>query len=206
MQCRVCVIDDDPWVCDSLAALFRSRRMTIAAFADPVEFFTFWSSSTLRSMPAALLLDVRMPAMSGIELFAQMRRHGLPRSHAVMFLTGHGDIAMAVEAMRTGAYDFLEKPFSDNSLVDRVLECMAHAEGAQRGAGTQPAFAHANLTPREREIAMRIVVGKTNAAIAAELYVSVRTVEVHRSNLFRKLNIRSAVELVPLLQGQPMPE
>jgi two-component system response regulator DctR len=201
MGCRLCVLDDDPWVRDSLAALFRSRKMTIATFADPMEFLRFWSTSTLRSMPAALLLDVRMPAMSGIELFAQLKRHGLPRSHVVMFLTGHGDIAMAVEAMRAGAYDFLEKPFSDNSLVDRVARGMAHAEAAQSEGGACSALEDAGLTQREREIALCIVRGKTNAGIAAELCVSVRTVEVHRSNLFRKLHIRSAVELVLRLQG-----
>jgi two-component system response regulator DctR len=201
MQPRICLVDDDEWICDSLTALFGSRNLRLSTYRDPALFLESWQGSNLRELPAALIIDIRMPGMSGIELFAQMRQYGLPAHNPVIFLTGHGDIPMAVETVKAGAYDFLEKPFSDNSLVDRVLQALEYAKTMYREEAPPAGAELEALTLREREIAERVVVGKTNAQIAAELFISVRTVEVHRANLFRKLNIRTAVELVPLVSA-----
>ena len=200
MESRICLVDDDESIRDALGSLFRSRRLKLTTYADPERFLSTWLHSDLREVPAALILDVRMPRLSGVELFAQMKQHGLPPNNAVLFLTGHGEIPLAVEAIKGGAYDFLEKPFSDNSLVDRVLQALAHAEALLGSGETRMAQAFAALTPRQREIAERIVAGKTNRMIAAELFISVRTVEVHRAQLFDRLDIHSALELVPFLQ------
>lgn len=195
METRICLIDDDDSIRDSLEALFRSRRLQVSVYADPVRFLSIWKTSELREVPATVVLDVRMPVMSGLEVFRQMRSHGLPEHNAVLFLTGHGDIPLAVEAMKNGAADFLEKPFSDNSLVDRVIMSMRRVEAV---------FAHSSrllglreqLSLREQQIAELIAHGSTNRDIAEKLAISVRTVEVHRAHIFEKLNVKNAIELV----------
>jgi two-component system response regulator DctR len=195
VETRICLIDDDESIRDSLEALFRSRRLQVSVYADPVRFLSIWKTSELREIPATVVLDVRMPVMSGLEVFQQMRSHGLPEHNAVLFLTGHGDIPLAVEAMKNGAADFLEKPFSDNSLVDRVIMSMRRVEAV---------FAHSSrllglreqLSLREQQIAELIAHGSTNRDIAEKLAISVRTVEVHRAHIFEKLNVKNAIELV----------
>jgi len=142
-----------------------------------------------------------MPGISGFELFEQLKKLGLPAHNLVIFLTAHGEISMAVEAIKAGAYDFLEKPFSDNRLVDKVVASMRHAQTVFASEERERLQTNGEaLTVRELEIAERIVAGKTNRSIADELFISVRTVEVHRAKLFYKLDIKSAVELVPLLK------
>jgi two-component system response regulator DctR len=199
MPPRICLVDDDECICDSLSALFSSRNLRLSVYRDPTRFLSSWISSSLRDDPAAIIIDIRMPGLSGLELFARMRLHGLPCHHAVIFLTGHGDIPSAVDCIKSGAYDYLEKPFSDNAFVDRVLRAVAWAQAAYAEEASADHEMLTSLTPREREIAERIVLGRTNAAIAAELFISVRTVEVHRASMFRKLDIKTAVELVPLV-------
>jgi two-component system response regulator DctR len=195
VEARVCLIDDDESIRDSLDALFRSRRLRVSVYADPVRFLSIWKSSELREVPAAIVLDIRMPVLSGLEVFEQMRSYGLPDHNSVLFLTGHGDIPLAVEAIRNGAADFLEKPFSDNSLVDRVIKSMRHVE-ALFAESSKVLRLTEQLSLRERHIAQLIVNGSTNRDIAAQLAISVRTVEVHRSHIFEKLGIKNAIELV----------
>lgn len=198
---RLYLVDDDEFIRDSLGALFRSRNVSSEGHADPRQFLTSWRTGGLKDGPAVFLLDVRMPGMSGFELFEQLKKLGLPAHNLVIFLTAHGEISMAVEAIKAGAYDFLEKPFSDNRLVDKVVAGMRHAETVFASGERERLQANGEaLTVRELEIAERIVAGKTNKVIAEELFISVRTVEVHRAKLFYKLNIKSAVELVPLLK------
>ncbi|WP_109477875.1 response regulator [Paraburkholderia sp. C35] len=198
---RLYLVDDDEFIRDSLGALFRSRNVASTGFADPRQFLASWRSDGMKESPAVFLLDVRMPGMSGFELFEQLKKLGLPAHNLVIFLTAHGEISMAVEAIKAGAYDFLEKPFSDNRLVDKVVAGMKHAETVFASEERERLQANGEaLTVRELEIAERIVAGKTNKIIAEELFISVRTVEVHRAKLFYKLNIKSAVELVPLLK------
>ncbi|HEX7636923.1 MAG TPA: response regulator [Burkholderiaceae bacterium] len=198
---RLCVVDDDESIRDSLYALFCSRNLRTTLYADPARFLSIWTTSELREVPAVFVVDIRMPGLSGIELFAAMKEHGLPTWNAVIFLTGHGDVPLAVEAIKGGAFDFLEKPFSDNGFVDRVVAAMGEVEAAHAAAQARPAPQHDALTPRERAIAELIVAGETNRAIGERLHISTRTVEVHRARVFDKLGVRNAIELALLLQG-----
>lgn len=196
------LVDDDEVVRDALGALFRSRGLSLLAYPDAAAFLLAWRERNLAAEPACLLLDVRMPGMSGMEMFDRLKSAGLAPHHAVIFLTGHGDIPMAVEALHSGAYYFFEKPHSGNQLVDRVLESLEHvcqvAEAGPHGA----ASALEILSPRERAIAQQIAEGRTNRQIADELCISVRTVEVHRARIFSKLEVKSAVGLVQRLARQ----
>ncbi|MBV2181367.1 MAG: response regulator [Castellaniella sp.] len=193
----VYLVDDDEIIRDALGALFRSRGLALQVFADGPAFLAAWGGRSLARLPACLLIDVRMPGMSGLELLAKLKEGGLAAHHAVIFLTGHGDIPMAVEALKSGAYDFLEKPFSDNKLVDRVLESLDYVDGAA-AASSESRDLSTRLTPREYAIAERIVAGQTNKQIGDALFISVRTVEVHRARIFAKLEIKSAIGLAQL--------
>jgi len=200
MEARICLIDDDESIRDSLDALFRSRRLRVSVYADPVRFLSIWKCSELREVPATIVLDIRMPVMSGLEVFEQMRAYGLPQHNSVLFLTGHGDIPLAVEAIKNGAADFLEKPSSDNSLVDRVIKSMRHVEASFAESGKLLELV-TRLTEREQQIARFIGNGSTNRDIAEKLAISVRTVEVHRAHIFEKLGIKNAIELVTLFRA-----
>jgi two-component system response regulator DctR len=150
-------------------------------------------------MRGCLVLDVRMEGMSGVELFDRLRARGwrLP----VIFLTGHGDVPLAVAALKNGAFDFVEKPFSDDDLVDRIVAAVAHdeAQRARRESEASVAARLAGLTPRERQVMERVLTGDFNKTIADALGIAVRTVEVHRARIFEKMGVRSAVELSQLL-------
>ncbi len=193
----VYLVDDDEIIRDALGALFRSRGLALQVFADGPAFLAAWGGRSLARLPACLLIDMRMPGMSGLELLAKLKEGGLAAHHVVIFLTGHGDIPMAVEALKSGAYDFLEKPFSDNKLVDRVLESLDYVDGAA-AASSESRDLSTRLTPREYAIAERIVAGQTNKQIGDALFISVRTVEVHRARIFAKLEIKSAIGLAQL--------
>jgi two-component system response regulator DctR len=205
----VYLVDDEAVVRDALAWLLRSRRLLSEGFAHAEAFEAFLATRELAAgwptSPACLLLDVRMPGTSGLVLFERLVERGLTSALPVIFLTGHGDVPTAVAAVKRGAFDFVEKPFSDNALVDRVqqaLEVSAQAIGRRR-ARQQLQRALAELTEREREVMERVIAGLANKLIADELDISVRTVEVHRARVFEKMNVRSAVELANLLRDQP---
>lgn len=202
MKTRLCVVDDDESIRDSLYALFCSRNLRTSLYDDPVRLLSIWTTSELREVPAVFVVDIRMPGLSGIELFEQMKARGLPAWNAVIFLTGHGDVPLAVDAIKGGAFDFLEKPFSDNSFVDRVIAAMHAVELAFDAAQARaaPARHDRQLTVREREICGLIVRGFTNRGIGEQLGISTRTVEVHRARIFEKLGVRNAIELALLLQ------
>jgi len=201
MEARVCLIDDEEGIRDSLEALFGSRRLRLATFSDGARFLSIWNTSELREVPAVFVMDVRMPGMSGLEVFREMKSQGMPAHNGVIFLTGHGDVPLAVEAIKGGALEFIEKPFSDNSLVDRVIAGMRHVERVFEEFERLPR-SDSLLTPRERQVADLIVRGLTNRDIGSELNVGVRTVEVHRARIFEKLGVRNAVELVPVILRQ----
>lgn len=189
------IVDDDPAVRDALQWLLRSRDVTSQTWATAAEFL----SVADRDLYGCILLDVRMPDMSGIELFDRLRavHCRLP----VIFLTGHGDVPMAVKALKDGAFDFVEKPYDDNALVDKVLAAIAHdTERFAREDGDRALRKKlALLTQREQEVMQKILAGKLNKVIADELGIAMRTVEVHRSHIFEKMQVRSAVELSQLL-------
>ena len=150
-------------------------------------------------MRGCILLDVRMEPMSGLQVHDTLVARGIPVP--VIFLTGHGDIPMAVEALKKGAFDFVEKPFGDAALVDRVRDALA-AEAIQQlrlAAGDARGAKLAGLTPREQDVMHRVAAGKLNKVIADEMHVSMRTVEVYRARVYAKLGVRSAAEVATLL-------
>jgi two-component system response regulator DctR len=200
----VLLVDDEEVVRDALAWLLRSRRLLSEGFAS-AEAFEAWVAARPApwpEAPACLLLDVRMPGTSGLVLFDRLVERGLTEALPVIFLTGHGDVPTAVAAVKRGAFDFVEKPFSNNALVDRVELALAASARAleQRHAGREVERALAELTEREREVARLVVEGRSNKLIADALSISVRTVEVHRARVFEKMAVKSAVELANLLR------
>lgn len=194
------LVDDDPGVRDALAFLMRSRGLDVRTFASGPALL-----EALAAEPppkGIFLLDVRMEPMSGPRLHDELL--ALRLKNPVLFLTGHGDIPMVVEALKKGAFDFLEKPYSDNALADRIEQALA-VDAAMQAEGAQAAERSArlaSLTEREHEVMLRVAAGKLNKIIADELNVSIRTVEVHRARVFAKLGVRSAAEVATLLAGR----
>ncbi len=204
----VYLVDDEDVVRDALAWLLRSRRLLSEGFAS-ADAFEAWlaprlarSSGRWPDAPSCLVLDVRMPGTSGLVQFERLADRGLLRSLPVIFLTGHGDVPTAVAAVKRGAFDFVEKPFSNNTLVDRIEQALQHSAQAllerRRGQSLQRALAE--LTEREREVMELVVAGRPNKLIAEALGISVRTVEVHRARVFEKMDVKSAVELANRLR------
>ena len=193
------IVDDEEVIRDALCWLAQSRGIAAVAYESADAFMNL-----LTSRPAfdpggdCLLLDIRMPVTSGIVLFETLDARGLTARLPVIFLTGHGDVPMAVSALKRGAFDFFEKPFNDNTLMDRVEEALA----ASRTAGASAAVNErlSALSAREREVLDLILEGKMNKVIADCLGISMRTVEVHRAHIFDKMNVKTAVELARLLK------
>jgi two-component system response regulator DctR len=196
------IVDDDASVREALAWLLRSRRLVSEQYASAEDFELRLAEGPLADQPHCLLLDVRMPGMSGLVLFDRLAERGLLDVLPVIFLTGHADVPTAVDAVKRGAFDFCEKPFSDNALVDRIehaLGASLRAVEAQRARQLLMRRVD-ELTEREREVMRRVVEGLPNKLIAAQLSISVRTVEVHRARVFEKMEVKSAVELANLLR------
>jgi two-component system, LuxR family, response regulator DctR len=198
----VYVVDDDASVRDALAWLLRSRRLLHEGYASAEDFWIQIQGSIPRQA-CCVLLDVRMPGMSGLALFEQLRSLPWKDTLPVIFLTGHADVPTAVDAVKRGAFDFCEKPFSDNALVDRIEQALAlSATALQSLQGTQQMHARiAELTDRERDVMHLVTQGLPNKLIADQLEISVRTVEVHRARVFDKMGVKSAVELTNTLQS-----
>ena len=207
----VYVVDDDAGVRDALAWLLRTRRLTSDTF-DSAEAFqqrmvhqtqTQTQTQVPRLQPSCLLLDVRMPGLNGLALFDWLVERELHQAMPVIFLTGHADVPTAVDAVKRGAFDFCEKPFSDNALVDRVEQALAQSHGvmAARRHSQLLRVRQSELTERECDVMRLVVEGLPNKLIADRLDISVRTVEVHRSRVFEKMEVKSAVELANLLRN-----
>jgi len=191
----VFVVDDDEGVRNSLRFLLKSVGLTTRALASASEFLEVYTYN----QPGCLVLDVRMPGMSGIELQQQLNLRGA--AIPVIFITGHGDIPMAVEAMQHGAFDFLQKPFRDQDLIDRIQRAL------ERDARNRTVLAQhvrirerlESLTPREREVLTLMTRGKPNKVMAAELGVSQRTVEIHRARVMEKSGANSLAHIVRMV-------
>lgn len=188
----VFVVDDDPSMREALVGLFRSVRQPVEWFESAEAFL----SSTLPDLPACLVLDVRLPGRSGLELQKEMVRlgKGLP----VVFITGHGDIRMSVTAMKTGAIEFLTKPFRDQELLDAVQRAIA-VDRARRIAAAEAAHLrrrYETLSAREREVMALVASGLLNKEVAARLGISEITTKVHRGQVMRKMQAGSLAELV----------
>ncbi len=203
----VYVVDDEDVGREAVAWLLQSRRLVSQGFSSGEAFLAYveedphavrdeWPRS-----PSCLVLDLRMGGMSGVALFEILIERGLVGAMPVLFLTGHGDVPTAVSTVKRGAFDFVEKPFSNNALVDRIekaLEASARALVARR-ARAERFRGLRHLSERETEVMHLIAQGLANKQIADKLEVSVRTVEVHRSHVFEKLNVTSAVDLANML-------
>jgi two-component system response regulator DctR len=202
----VYLVDDEDVVREALAWLLRSRRLLSEGFASAEAFEAMLDgrSSGWPVAPSCLLLDVRMPGTSGLVLFERLIERNLLEALPVIFLTGHGDVPTAVAAVKRGAFDFVEKPFADNALVDRIEQALNKSSEAilRRRDAEAVAKRLAELTDRERDVMRLVVEGRPNKLIADELDISVRTVEVHRARVFEKMDVRSAVELANALRGQ----
>jgi two-component system response regulator DctR len=198
----VFIVDDDAGVRDALAWLLRSRRLPSSTFASAEEFEGLLQGGFRPEQPCCLLLDVRMPGMSGLGLFEKIAERGLVQAMPIIFLTGHADVPTAVDMVKRGAFDFCEKPFSDNALVDRIEEALrrsAQVLASQREKGALQSRV-GELTERERDVMRLVAKGLPNKLIADQLAISVRTVEVHRARVFDKMDVKSAVELANLLR------
>lgn len=201
----VYLVDDEDVVREALAWLLRTRRLLSEGFASAERFEDHLASRSLPwpTAPSCLVLDVRMPGTSGLALFERLlERESLQGTLPVIFLTGHGDVPTAVSAVKRGAFDFVEKPFADNALVDRIEAALSASAAAllKRRETARFQRAQAELTERERDIMLLVLEGRANKVIAETLHVSMRTIEVHRARLFEKMNVKSAVELANLLQ------
>lgn len=196
----VFIVDDDDAVRSSLRLLLKSAGYAAVAYASAQEFLTEWNPA----QPGCLVLDVRMPGMSGLELQTELNQRGaiIP----VIFISGHGDIPMAVEAIQHGAFDFLPKPFGDQDLLDRVARALA-LDAENRKVLMQHELLRSRyeeLTPREREVLALVTQGKANKVMAGDLGVSQRTVEIHRARVMEKMGANSLAQLVRMvldLQG-----
>ena len=194
------IIDDDEAIRDALQWLLKTRNVPCREWSSGEDFLAAWEED----WRGCVVLDIRMAGMSGLECFDALTERGctLP----VVFITGHGDVPMAVSALKKGAFDFLEKPFNDLDLVDRVEKAIAFDADRQRAAADRDTIEArlATLTAREREVMELILEGHYNKVIADRLSISMRTVEAHRSKVFEKMRVRSAVELaqqLTLLRG-----
>ncbi len=198
----VFIVDDDAGVREALAWLLRTRRLPSQLFNGAAAFQAMIESHQLPAQPCCLLLDVRMPGTSGLALFDWLVARGLHQAMPVIFLTGHADVPTAVDTVKRGAFDFCEKPFSDNALVDRVEQALAQSTliVRTRAEAVRVQGRLDELTERERDVMRLVVEGLPNKLIADQLDISVRTVEVHRARVFDKMEVKSAVELANLLR------
>lgn len=189
------IVDDDEAIRDALAWQFETRGVASRSWPSAEAFLADYSDA----MQGCIVLDIRMEGMSGLECFDRLL--DMHCRMPVIFLTGHGDVPLAVATLRKGAYHFIEKPFNDNELVNVVIEALRHDAAARALEANQASVASrlASLTTREREVMELILAGKFNKVIADQLDIAMRTVEVHRSRIFEKMGVRSAVELSQLL-------
>jgi len=193
---KIAIVDDDAALRDALSWLFSTRNHQVVLFESGEALLADFRPEDI----ACILLDVRMPGMSGLEVFAELKKK--PYCPPVIFLTGHGDVPMAVNAIKQGAADFVEKPFADNDIVDLVERCLANDDAKRQVWELQAEVNQrlAQLTPREREVLKLILVGRLNKQIADDLAISMKTVEVHRARTLEKMQVKSAMELAALLR------
>jgi two-component system response regulator DctR len=199
----VYIVDDDASVRDALAWLLRSRRLASESFESAEAFDERIANVSRLREPSCVLLDVRMAGLSGLAMFEKLIGYGLLPTLPVIFLTGHADVPTAVDAVKRGAFDFCEKPFSDNALVDRIVQALAQSAAgiALQSQSTSLLAQLQGLTDRERDVLMLVIEGLPNKLVADKLEISVRTVEVHRARVFDKMGVRSAVELANMMRN-----
>jgi two-component system response regulator FixJ len=189
------IVDDDAAVRDALKLLLRSVGQAVETFGSAQEFLDAYAEDR----PGCLVLDIRMPGMSGLELQQKLNeRHSII---PIIFITGHGDVPMAVEAMQAGAVDFIQKPFRDQDLIDRINQALEKDSSNRAALGERNDIRRRleTLTPREREVLDLVVHGKANKVIAGDLKLSQRTVEIHRARVMEKMQASSLAHLVRMV-------
>lgn len=193
-QPTVFVVDDDPAMRDSLQFLIGSVGLPVQSHASAEDFLAAYDSRR----PGCIVLDVRMPGLSGLELMEHLQRDTL--APPVVLVTGHGDIPMAVRALKAGAFDFIEKPFSDQVLLQRIQQALERDGVARATALSRADIARRRerLTPRESQVFDYVVAGKPNKVIAADLGLSQKTIEVHRAHVMEKMRAESFADLVKM--------
>lgn len=194
MGATVYVVDDDQMVRESLEWLLQSVKLPARLYADGQSFLDDYKPG----MPGCLVLDVRMPGLNGMDLHRHFKF--IDPYLPVIIVTGHADVPMAIRAMKEGAYDFIEKPYNDQHMLERVQASIAHHADLQRNREREEALhlRFDTLTPRESQVLDGVLQGQPNKRIAADLGISIKTVELHRANLMAKLEVRTATELVRL--------
>jgi two-component system response regulator FixJ len=187
----VFIVDDDPGVLDSIKLLARSVGLDAETFSSAADFLEAYDSAR----PGCLVLDVRMPGMSGLEL--QERLESVGSTLPIIFVTAHGDVPMAVQAVKAGAMEFVQKPFRDQELIDKIQLALEENSRlrAQAAERTRIAAKIESLTPRERQVMHLVAAGKPNKAIARELALSQRTVEIHRARVMEKMQAANIADL-----------
>lgn len=191
------VVDDDAAVRDALSTIFEMEQYRVQAFPDGMQFL----AAMRTAMPDAVLLDVHMPGRSGMDILREL--HGAHSALPVFIISGQGDIPMAVEAIKNGALDFIEKPFDADTIVEHVRGALeARAERDRHHGADALHFAGADaLTPREREVLGRIVQGESNKLAGRSLGISPRTVEVHRARIMEKLQAKNTADLIRIVMS-----
>ena len=198
----VYVVDDDEAVRDSLQWLLEGNDYRVRCFESAEGFLTRFDPREI----ACLIVDVRMPGMNGLELQDELLRRGC--TMPLVFITGHGDVPMAVDTMKKGAIDFIEKPFNEvvlRDLVDRMLQ-KARLDAEQQQAQASRGALLGRLTARESQVLERIVAGRLNKQIADDLGISIKTVEAHRANIMEKLNANTVADLLKIALGSSAPK
>ncbi len=199
----VFIIDDDQAMVESLSWIIESVGLSVKPFTRAQDFLDAYDAQ----QHGCLLLDVRMPGMSGPELQSRLNAQGLP-TLPIIFISGHGDVPLAVRVMKSGAVDFLTKPFNDQVLIESINKALrvdkANREKRQESAQARAKFTL--LSPREMQVLQGIVAGKPNKIISSELNISLKTVEAHRAAVMKKMNVRSVPELVKLVLTHRMQE
>lgn len=188
----VFVVDDDEAILDALSQLLEATGLSVESYNDGASFLAAYR----KDRPGCVLLDVSMPGMDGKEVQRMLKNRGF--NIPILFLTGHGDIPMAVEAVQAGALDFLEKPIPGPALLERVRRALEHDRQHREARSTEEYArkAYTSLSPREREVLEQVVIGHPNKKIALNLGISHRTVEVHREHVMRKMGARNIAELI----------
>lgn len=191
----VFVVDDDDSVRNSLRWLLESVDLAVETYATAEAFLEAYD----RARPGCLVLDIRMPGMSGLDLHEKLQAGAL--ALPVIIITGHADVPMAVRAMKAGAFDFIEKPFNDQVLLERIQDGIARDQEARRAEArrTEVAARVGELTPREREVMDGVVAGRSNKEMASDMGLSVKTVEAHRARVMEKMRAESLSYLVTMV-------
>lgn len=188
----VYIVDDDPSVRHSLTFLIESVGQQVKTYSSPSEFLAEYREEG----PGCLILDVRMPEISGLDVQEQLNKDGF--TLPIIIITGHADVPMAIRALKAGAFDFIEKPFNDQVLIERIQQAIEHCHNlTKKHQQRQESMDRlSKLTPREKQVLEGVVAGKSNKVIAKELDISIKTIEVHRANLMAKMDADSLSDLI----------